>query len=223
MGVCNKIAGAIAPLLLVGAIVNNPNEIDEVQQQLITASIAEQNSILDALSARLVFPYLVISFVLIGLGLIIKLTSLPDIDDENANNISKPSTFSGHATSNLLQHKHLILGAIALFCAVGVEVLVIDSIINYAQHTGLSFREAKYFATYTLIVMIVSYGIGIVTIPKLISQRKILMISAGIGITLTIFAVFVEGTTIRMVYSFYGFGKCITLAIHLASFFSRTW
>ena len=30
MGVCNKLAGAIAPLLLVGAIVRNPNEIDEV-------------------------------------------------------------------------------------------------------------------------------------------------------------------------------------------------
>ncbi len=84
MGVCNKLAGAIAPLLLVGAIVQNPNEIDEVQTRLITASVAEQNIILEKLSARLVIPFFIISLVLIGLGLVIKLTKLPDIDDENA-------------------------------------------------------------------------------------------------------------------------------------------
>lgn len=191
MGVCNKIAGAIAPLLLVGAIVRNPNEIDEVQTQLLTASVAEQNLILDALSARLVFPYFMISLVLIGLGLIIKYTSLPDIDDKNANAGKTPTT--GQSISNLFQHKHLVLGAIALFCAVGVEVLVIDSIINYAQHIGMTFREAKYFATYTLLIMIISYGIGIVAIPRFLSQRKVLMISAGIGITFTLLAVSIDG------------------------------
>src|SRR3954462_13616822 len=59
MGVCNKLAGAIAPLLLVGAIVRNPNEIDEVRKQLTTVSAAQQNIILDDLSARLLFPYAV--------------------------------------------------------------------------------------------------------------------------------------------------------------------
>lgn len=208
MGVCNKIAGAVAPLLLVGAVVRHPNEIDEVQTQLMTASLAEQNSILNALSARLVLPYLIICFVLIGLGLIIKLTSLPDIDDEDATT-STATVGSGQGFLNLFQHKNLILGAIALFCAVGVEVLVIDSIIHYGQNTGLSFREAKYFATYTLIVMIFSYGIGIVTIPRLISQRKVLMISACIGITLTLFAVLVSGTASVWFIVFMGLGNAL--------------
>ena len=153
MGVCNKLAGAIAPLILVGAIVENPNEIDEVQKQLLTVSLIDKQIILDALSARLVTPYIGISLVLIALGLIIKFTKLPDINDEV--NTDKDQSGSSAKTS-LLNYPHLILGALAIFAAVGVEVLVVDSIINYGQYTGLSFREAKYFATYTLLIMILS-------------------------------------------------------------------
>src|SRR6476469_9721739 len=50
MGVCNKIAGAIAPLLLVGAIVKNPDEIDQIKAQLVHLSIPEQNRLLDELA-----------------------------------------------------------------------------------------------------------------------------------------------------------------------------
>ena len=117
-------------------------------------------------------PYVVIGLVLVGMGLVIRLTKLPDIDDEAANKSGQ------RGKENLWKHTHLIFGAIALFCGVGVEVLAIDSIINYAQFTGLSFREAKYFATFTLLLMIISYIIGIFTIPKLISQRKALLSSA---------------------------------------------
>ena len=190
MGVCNKVAGAIAPLLLVGAIVKNPNEIDEVHKQLTTASLAQQNIILDDLSARLVLPYAVIGIVLIGLGLIIKLTNLPDINDEDAN---KSASAQEGKKENLFKHTHLVLGAIAIFCGVGVEVLAIDTIINYAQYTGLSFREAKYFASYTLLIMIISYCIGIFTIPKIISQRKVLIVSSLLGIGLSILTLLIHG------------------------------
>ncbi len=188
MGVCNKVAGAIAPLLLVGVVVKNPNEIDEVHQQLTVVSAEQQIIILNELSTRLVAPYVVIGLVLIGLGLIIKFTRLPDIDDKAANKSAVPGK-----NESLWKHTHLILGAIAIFCAVGVEVTAIDTIINYAQFTGLSFREAKYFATYTLLLMIVSYIIGIFTIPKIIQQRKVLLISAALGIALTILAILIKG------------------------------
>ena len=207
MGVCNKVAGAIAPLLLVGAIVRNPNEIDEVQKQLKVVSVAQQNIILDGLSARLVFPYAIISIVLIALGLVIKLTRLPDIDDENAN--SSTSVPVGAAKDNLLKHPHLILGAFAIFCAVGVEVSAIDTIINYAQFTGLSFRQAKFFATYTLLIMIVSYGIGIVAIPKIITQRKALIASAALGIVLTILTISVKGSLSVWCITFLGLGNAL--------------
>jgi fucose permease len=204
MGVCNKVAGAIAPLLLIGAVMKNPNEIDEVQKQLTIVSAEQQDIILNDLSARLVIPYLVIGLVLIGLGLVIRFTKLPDIDDEASNK----STAQG-GKANLWQHTHLILGAIAIFCGVGVEVLAVDSIINYAQFTGLSFREAKYFATYTLMAMIVSYIIGIFTIPKIITQRIALLLSALLGIALTVLTILIEGPVSVWFIALLGLGNAL--------------
>jgi glucose/galactose transporter len=204
MGVCNKLAGAIAPLLLVRAVVKNPNEIDEVQKQLTTISAEQQAIVLNDLSGRLVLPYIVIGLVLIGLGLVIKFTNLPDIDDEAANK----SAVAGEKES-FWNHTHLLLGAIAIFCGVGVEVLAVDSIINYAQFTGLSFREAKYFATYTLLIMIISYVIGIFTIPKFISQRKALLFSAVLGIVLTVLAISIKGPVSVWFIALLGLGNAL--------------
>ena len=86
--------------------------------------------------------------------------------------------------SNNNYHKQvaLLLSVIPeMFCIVGVEVLSVDSIINYAQFKGYSFKDAKYFATYTLIIMIIGYLCGIIAIPKLIIQRKVLQLCAVIG------------------------------------------
>jgi MFS transporter, FHS family, L-fucose permease len=207
MGVCNKIAGALAPLLLVGAIVRNPNEIDEVQMQLVSASPAEQAMILDNLSERLVFPYVVICIVLLGLSLIIKFTNLPEINDEQSN--IDLSLENLQNKPKLFNHRNLTLGAVALFCAVGTEVLVIDSIINFAQYKGHTFREAKFFATYSLLIMILSYILAIFTIPKFISQRKTLMLSAGLGIILSILAVSIKGTHSVWFITILGLGNAL--------------
>ena len=205
MGVCNKTAGAIAPLLLVGAIVQNPNEIDEVRKQLLTVTMSEKQIILDELSARLVAPYIAIGTVLIGLGLVIRFTKLPDIDDE----VDTVQEQGPYIKKSLIDFPYLMLGALAIFCAVGVEVVVIDSIINYGQYTGLSFRDAKYFATYTLLIMIISYAIGVVTIPKIISQRNALIISAAFGIILTVFTMATEGTLSVWFIAFMGLGNAL--------------
>ena len=205
MGVCNKTAGAIAPLLLVGAIVQNPNEIDEVRKQLLTVTMSEKQIILDELSARLVAPYIAIGTVLIGLGLVVRFTKLPDIDDE----VDTVQEQGPYIKKSLIDFPYLMLGALAIFCAVGVEVVVIDSIINYGQYTGLSFRDAKYFATYTLLIMIISYAIGVVTIPKIISQRNALIISAAFGIILTVFTMATKGTLSVWFIAFMGLGNAL--------------
>jgi glucose/galactose transporter len=207
MGVCNKVAGAIAPLLLVGALIKNPDEIDQVKAQLLTMTPAQQTVTLDDLSSRLIMPYIVMSIVLIGLGLLIRLSRLPDINDETAN--AHPSSAEGMPAKKLFQHRHLVLGAVAIFCGVGVEVLAVDSIINYAQHTGLSFRDAKYFATYTLLIMVISYGIGIFAIPKIIKQRNVLMLSAITGIFFTILALLIKGPASVWFIALLGLGNAL--------------
>jgi FHS family L-fucose permease-like MFS transporter len=144
---------------------------------------------------------------LVGLGLLIKLSHLPDINDETSNAL--PSSSELQQTKSLFQHKHLLLGAVAIFCGVSVEVLAVDSIINYAQYTGLSFRDAKYFATYTLLIMVVSYCIGIFTIPKIINQRKALMLSSIIGILFTIMALLIKGPSSVWFISLLGLGNAL--------------
>jgi fucose permease len=109
----------------------------------------------------------------------------------------------------LFQYPHLILGALAIFFGVGVEVLAVDTIINYAQYTGLSFRDAKYFATFTLLIMVVSYLIGIFTIPKIIRQRKALMISSIIGIVFTLIAITIQGPSSVWFIALLGLGNAM--------------
>ena len=180
MGVCNKLAGAIAPLLLIGVIVQHADEIDQVKEQLLTATEAQKTFILNDMSGRLLMPYLGISVVLIALAIIIRLSRLPEISDPE----DAPDTQVSKNKRTLFSHTYLLLGTFAIFCAVGVEVLVIDTIISYGEALGKSFREAKYFASYTLVVMIISYCTGIVVIPKFISQRRTLAICAVLGIVL---------------------------------------
>lgn len=56
MGMCNKMAGTIEPLLLVGAISKDPDEIDRLASMLLKLSLAEQIRVLSQLATRLVTP-----------------------------------------------------------------------------------------------------------------------------------------------------------------------
>lgn len=190
MGVCNKTAGAIAPLILVKAITKSPDEIDQLKKALPLFTIDQKTAALNELSGRLVLPYNIIILALLGLGLLIKFSHLPDIkeDDPAASGTSSTTT-----RKNIFHFPYLILGAITIFFAVSAEVIAVDTIIGYAQNIGLSFKEAKYFATYTLLIMIVSYLFGTVAIPKLITQRKALLFSAVGGLIFTLLALSFEG------------------------------
>jgi FHS family L-fucose permease-like MFS transporter len=188
MGICNKVAGAVAPLILIHAITKNPDEIDLLHKQLPSLSLEKQAVILNGLAARLIVPYIFMALVLVGLGLMVRLSHLPDIEEEE-------SEFDNDTTqnkkTNIFQFPYAILGAITIFCAVSVEVLVVDSIINYGQYLGFSFKDAKFFATYTLLIMIVSYFFGSIAIPKFISQRKVLKWSALTGMLFSMMAIII--------------------------------
>ncbi|HKJ47808.1 MAG TPA: hypothetical protein VJ973_01895, partial [Christiangramia sp.] len=52
---------------------------------------------------------------------------------------------------------------------------------------------AKYFATGTMVSMVVGYIIGIVTIPKYIKQENALRVSAVVGVVFSLLAIFTSG------------------------------
>ncbi|RCH53862.1 glucose/galactose MFS transporter [Mucilaginibacter hurinus] len=205
MGVCGKTAGAIAPLLLIGVLVHNADEIDLVHRQLLTASVQQKNFVLDDLSARLVGPYLVIMAVLLLLILAVKFIHLPEIKDQTVaaeNSIPR-------SDAPLYKHTYMLLGALAIFCAVNNEVLVVDTIIQYAEFNGASFRLAKYFATYALVIMIAGYLAGAFLMPKLISQRNALIFCALWGVALTSFTLLSGGYTSLWCLALLGFGNSL--------------
>jgi len=187
MGICNKVAGGIAPIILGAITLKNA---DGLKAQLATMDSAQKAIELNALASRVIVPYIFIIGSLVLLSVLIYFSSLPEVDtnkeDETTANANTKKT-------SILQFPHLILGAITIFVYVGVEVMAGDSIISYGSSQGISLSTAKFFTTYTLAAMILGYIIGIIGIPKYFSQEKALKTSAIIGVIFTIAAMFTHG------------------------------
>jgi len=187
MGICNKVAGGIAPIILGAITLKN---VDELKAKLATMDSAQKAIELNELAARVIVPYIFIIGSLVLLSVLIYFSSLPEVDtnkeDESIANANSNKT-------SIFQFPHLILGAITIFVYVGVEVMAGDSIISYGASQGISLSSAKFFTTYTLAAMILGYIIGIIGIPKYFSQENALKTSAIIGVIFTIAAMFTHG------------------------------
>jgi glucose/galactose transporter len=186
MGLCNKIAGALSPLIL-GAIVLKG--ADKLEASINAATNPqEKEALLNQLASRVINPYIVIAVVLVVLAYVIKRSTLPEIEAEE----DEASTSALKTKTNVLQFRHLMLGVLCLFLYVGVEVMAGDAIGIYGRTIGISLDNTRFFTTFTLIAMLVGYVAGIFTIPKIISQQTGLKISAFLGI---IFSVCVYATS----------------------------
>ncbi|MCK9413734.1 MAG: sugar MFS transporter [Prolixibacteraceae bacterium] len=181
MGVCNKTAGIVAPLLLAAAILR-PTDT-ELFKQLPLMDAAARSAALDALIQRVIVPYSVMAVFLFGLGLTIRYSILPEIDTNNEN--SEVADANSGKTS-IVQFPHLILGAVALFLHVGSQVTGINTVIGYAQSLGLPLLEAKVFPSYILGITMSGFLLGIVLIPKFINHLNVLRLCTTSAIVLTL-------------------------------------
>lgn len=187
MGICNKIAGMLSPLILGALVLKNATEL-EAQINKATDSLLKTN-LLNELAARVITPYFIMAIVLVLLAIMIKKSSLPEIDLDK----EEATTNNSFVTkTSVFQFKHLMLGVLCLFLYVGVEVMAGDAIGAYGRELGIPLDETKYFTTFTLLSMLAGYIIGIIAIPKYISQQNALAVSAILGI---IFSIAVFSTT----------------------------
>ena len=127
------------------------------------------------------------SAVLVVLGFWIMKSSLPEVKASEAN-VQPTGNDISKEKSSLFQFPHLWLGAICIFFYVGVEVMAGDAIGTYGKGFGISTDYTKYFTSFTLGAMLLGYVIGLFTIPKYLSQKVALKISAILGIIFTIAA-----------------------------------
>lgn len=176
MGICNKFAGILAPLLFAAAVLKPTDQALFDSLASMTESVRAVE--LDALVRRVILPYSVVGTFLLLFGIGIRYSPLPELDtDEKTVTIST----EGGEKQYILQFPHLILGAIAIFLHVGTQVIAIDTIINYASSMGVTLLEAKVFPSYTLFITICGYLIGIVCIPRFITQGNALKVCTILG------------------------------------------
>lgn len=184
MGIANKFAGAIAPIILASIILKDSLELEAKLAQSLDA--ATRAGLLDELASRVIMPYIVMSIILVLLGLLLKFAHLPEIDtDAEDSSVGEANT----KKTSIWHFPHLILGVVALFFYVGVEVIAGDTIIRYGQSIGIAMESAKYYTSLTLFGMIAGYVIGISFIPKYLSQVTALRFSTIFGVIFSLGAI----------------------------------
>lgn len=174
MGIVNKGAGFIVPLLFTAWILTGMEAYSDEALALLSA--AERAVLLTELSQRLVQPYLLMALVLLGLTLFVWWAPLPKLDIEQ-----QSGQYQWH---KVLAYPQVWLGALTLFCYVGVEVIAGDSIGLFGQSLGVAHFGA--LTSYTMAFMVLGYVLGIVCIPRWLSQQQALLLSALTGIIFSI-------------------------------------
>lgn len=187
MGICNKAAGILAPLIFAAVVLKATDS--DLFKQLPAMSAVQKEAALDELISRVIVPYICVGVFLFLLGLMIRFSPLPDIDTEQE---SPELQQANEGKSGILQFPHLVLGAIGIFLHVGTQVIAIDTIIGYAGSMNIQLLEAKVFPSYTLFCTICGYVIGIIVIPKFISQVNALRVCTLLGTLFSLLIIFVN-------------------------------
>ena len=177
MGICNKGAGILAPLVFAAVILKATDS--DLFKNLEHMTGANRNLALNELIQRVIVPYFCVGILLFLLGLAVRFSPLPEIETDEEN---EETTQANLNKTSILQFPHLILGAIAIFLHVGTQVIAIDTVIGYAGSMNIQLMEAKIFPSFTLAATIFGYIVGIICIPKYISQVNALRICTILGL-----------------------------------------
>ena len=123
-------------------------------------------------------PFYIIIAVLVMLGIVTFFAPLEEVKAAGEEN-EEDCPYAAGKTS-LWQFPHLVLGALALFVYVGVENLALLTVLDYAKDLGLENPEK--YTVFPGIGMAVGYVLGIIFIPKYISQVTALRICTWMAV-----------------------------------------
>jgi MFS transporter, FHS family, L-fucose permease len=165
MGICSKTFYAVASLMLA------------IFMDLSNVHIADT-----------ILPFYIISGVLIVMGVLYYFAPLPEIKaiGEDEKDGSATSLYAASKTS-IFQFPHLLLGVVAIFFDIGVEYIALGTINDYA--TMLKLPSPANYVWFVSAGMVIGYLLGVLFIPKYVSQGTALLISTISGIVVTIIIV----------------------------------
>lgn len=189
MGVFNKVAGAISPLILSALILTG---VDALEKQISTTTdVAAKDVLLDGLASKVIVPYIIIAVVLVLLAVWVWFSNLPEVDQVEEEEEQDAPEIKNR--TSIFEFPHLWLGAVALFFYVGCEVLAGDTIGQYGRMLGYDVKHYANFTTYTLSFMVIGYIIGIALIPRYVSQRIALRFCAVLALIFSAAVLLTDG------------------------------
>ncbi|MBO5814224.1 MAG: sugar MFS transporter [Alistipes sp.] len=191
MGICNKFAGIVSPLIFSALVIR---EADKTTMALVKSGQLvgpAKEQALDEMILNVIPPYLCLAVLLFVFGVVFYKSSIPDIDPKSLN---KAEEGDGSERKSIFAYPYLILGALAMFCHVGSQVISVDTSIRYAESMGATLDEAKILPSLTLACILVGYLCGIALIPKYLKQQKALLICTITGLVLSLCVIFASGS-----------------------------
>jgi fucose permease len=166
MGICSKTFYAVASLMLA------------IFMDLTNVRIEDT-----------ILPFYIISGVLIVMGISYYFAPLPEvkaIGEDEGDETSIASSYAASKTS-IFQFPHLLLGVLAIFFDVGVEYIALGTINDYAKI--LNLPSPQNYVWFVSAGMVIGYLLGVIFIPKFVSQSMALLLSTISGVVVTIMIV----------------------------------
>ncbi|MDD4159054.1 MAG: sugar MFS transporter [Proteiniphilum sp.] len=192
VGTGNKLAGVIANLIFAAVVIR---ESDRVLMKDIEAGNYTGESLqaaLDTLIKGVMTPYLILAIALFLFGIIVRYSSLPELDPSVVN---KRSAEDENTQKRLWQYPALVLGVVAMFFHVGTQMIALGTSIQYAGTMGESLAgPAQNIPSYTMLLTFLGYFFGIIFIPKYIKQRNALLLAASVNLILSVLIITTSGT-----------------------------
>jgi MFS transporter, FHS family, L-fucose permease len=185
MGLLNKGAGFLAPIAFTAVVLGDFAGVSA--KSIAAMAEPEKSEMITALSNGLINPYIGMAIVFVVLAGLLKMSPLPELssDDDEVEAVGDAEGAEGR--TSILQFPSLILGAVTIFGYVGAEVIAGDTIGLFASNLGVA--NATSLTSYTMAFMLIGYGLGIVLIPRFVSQEIALISSAASGIVFSLLVV----------------------------------
>lgn len=192
MGLCNKTAGILAPLIF-AAVILRPTDAETfhvIESNLVVGT--ERVLLLNSIIRRVILPYSVLAAFLFLFGLAVRFIPMPQVDSCDGDDAMAERPKAG--SRSIWNYPYFVLGVIALFLHVAEQVVSVDTVISYAVSMGYSLQEAKVFPSLTLLCSLIGYCAGIVLIPRFVSQLHMLRVSVTAGLVLSLLVLVIPGT-----------------------------
>lgn len=193
LGIANKLAGFLAPLVLTALVLSNIG--DYTAEKIALLSITEKEEALNTLALQLQLPYLYMGIVLFFVAVLIKFSPLPEIDLDQDGDVAHLSIFKQIKIA--FQYPQLVFGVITLMLYVAAEVLAGDSIGGFGKKLGVYGDNGDLYlklTSFTMTAMVIGYVLGITLIPKYVSQATALKASGFLGVVLVFLIVLISPT-----------------------------